>query len=81
MDPPTPWFTWAATQWAAAFNQNLVHPYPAPVARRLERQVIGWLASAFGMDGGHMVPGSSVANLTALWAARKPPWRAHGRRQ
>jgi L-2,4-diaminobutyrate decarboxylase len=24
----------------------------------------------FGMSGGHMVPGSTIANLTALWAAR-----------
>jgi L-2,4-diaminobutyrate decarboxylase len=71
MDPPTPWFAWAATQWAAAFNQNLLHPETGPVARGLERQVIAWLAPPFGMDGGHMVPGSSIANLTALWAARE----------
>jgi L-2,4-diaminobutyrate decarboxylase len=32
--------------------------------------VIGWLAPAFGMGGGHLVPGSTVTNLTALWAAR-----------
>ena len=30
-----------------------------------------WLAPAFGMDGGHVVAGSTVANLTALWAARE----------
>jgi len=70
MDPPTPWFTWAAAQWAAANNQNLLHPDVAPQMRALERTVIDWIAPAFGMSGGHLVPGSTVANLTALWAAR-----------
>ncbi|MDA8039111.1 MAG: pyridoxal-dependent decarboxylase [Actinomycetota bacterium] len=70
MDPPTPWPTWAAAQWGAAVNQNLLHPDTGPAARQLEPLVISWLAPAFGMDGGHLVPGSTVANLTALWAAR-----------
>jgi L-2,4-diaminobutyrate decarboxylase len=71
MDPPTPWVAWAGAQWAAALNQNLLHPDTAPVARELEERVVGWLAPFFGMDGGHLVPGSTVANLTALWAARE----------
>ena len=71
MDPPTPWVAWAGAQWAAALNQNLLHPDTAPVARELEERVVGWLAPFFGMSGGHLVPGSSVANLTALWAARE----------
>lgn len=71
MDPPTPWMTWAASGWAAAVNQNLLHPDTGPAARQLEPLVIGWLAPAFGMGGGHLVPGSTVANLTALWAARE----------
>ncbi len=71
MDPPTPWVAWAATLWTAALNQNLLHPETAPVARALEARAVGWLAPAFGMDGGHMVPGSTIANLTALWAARE----------
>lgn len=70
MDPPTPWFTWAAAQWAAAMNQNLLHPDVAPTMRDLEQQVITWMAPSFGMGGGHLVPGSSLATLTALWAAR-----------
>lgn len=70
MDPPTPWPTWIAHAIAASTNQNLLHPDTAPVARSLEQQVVGWLAAPFGMDGGHFVPGSSMANLTALWAAR-----------
>jgi len=32
---------------------------------------VAWLAPFFGMNGGHMTPGSTVANLTALWSARE----------
>jgi L-2,4-diaminobutyrate decarboxylase len=71
MDPPTPWLTWAMTLWNARLNQNLLHPATAPVARMIEERTVAWLAPFFGMDGGHMVPGSTVANLTALWAARE----------
>lgn len=71
MDPPTPWPSWAGALWAASLNQNLLHDDAAPVARELERSVVGWLAPFFGMDGGHLLPGSSVATLTALWAARE----------
>lgn len=70
-DPPTPWVTWATTLWNASLNQNLLHPATAPVARQLEEKVIQWLSPYFGMTGGHMTPGSSAANLTALWAARE----------
>lgn len=70
-DPPTPWVTWATTLWNASLNQNLLHPATAPVARLLEEKVIAWLCPFFGMTGGHMTPGSSAANLTALWAARE----------
>jgi L-2,4-diaminobutyrate decarboxylase len=71
MDPPTPWITWATTLWNASVNQNLLHPATAPVAREIEHRVIDWLSPFFGMSGGHMVPGSTIANLTALWAARE----------
>jgi len=70
-DPPTPWVTWATTLWNASLNQNLLHPATAPIARQLEEKVIAWLCPFFGMTGGHMTPGSSAANLTALWAARE----------
>jgi L-2,4-diaminobutyrate decarboxylase len=57
--------------WNASLNQNLLHPATAPVARKVEEKVVEWLSPYFGMDGGHMVPGSTAANLTALWAARE----------
>lgn len=71
MDPPTPAITWAASLWQVATNQNPLHPDTAPVARSLADRVIKWLVPFFGMDGGHFVPGSTIANLTALWAARQ----------
>ena len=70
MDPPTPWITWAVALWNARLNQNLLHPATAPFAREAEACVVEWLAPFFGMNGGHMTAGSSLANLTALWAAR-----------
>ena len=70
MDPPTPWITWATTLWNSRLNQNLLHPATAPFAIKAERKVIDWLAPFFGMNGGHMCSGSTVANLTALWVAR-----------
>ena len=69
MDPPTPAVAWAAALWQVATNQNLLHPDVAPAARSLSDRVVDWLAPFFGMNGGHFVPGSTVANLTALWAA------------
>ncbi|MEM8811750.1 MAG: aminotransferase class V-fold PLP-dependent enzyme [Pseudomonadota bacterium] len=71
MDPPTPWITWAMTLWNAALNQNLLHPDVAPMARVVEKRVVDWLCPAFGMKGGHMTAGSTLANLTAIWAARE----------
>lgn len=70
MDPPTPWITWATTLWNARLNQNLLHPATAPFAIEAEKKVIDWLTPFFGMNGGHMCSGSTIANLTALWAAR-----------
>jgi glutamate/tyrosine decarboxylase-like PLP-dependent enzyme len=70
MDPPTPWITWATQMWNARLNQNLLHIATSPFAKQAEDIVISWLAPYFGMDGGHMCSGSTIANLTALWAAR-----------
>jgi len=71
MDPPTPWITWAMQLWNSSTNQNLLHPDTAPVARAIETKVIDWLAPFFSQSGGHMTSGSTIANLTALWAARE----------
>ena len=71
MDPPTPTITWAVSMWNAALNQNLLHPATAPFALEAEKTVMRWVAPLFGMTGGHMTSGSTVANLTALWAARE----------
>lgn len=70
MDPPTPWITWATALWNARLNQNLLHPATAPFAIDAEKMAIEWLIPFFGMNGGHMCSGSTIANLTALWAAR-----------
>ena len=71
MDPPTAAAAQATTWWNAVLNQNLLHPDTAPAARDAEKRAVGWLAPFFGMDGGHMLPGSTLGNLTALWAARE----------
>jgi L-2,4-diaminobutyrate decarboxylase len=76
MDPPPPSITWAMHLWIASRNQNLLHPDTAPRARELERLAVDWIAPSFGMSGGHMTPGSTVANLTAIWAARERGCRA-----
>ena len=70
MDPPTATVTWLAAMWQAAMNQNQLHPDVAPSSRSLEVRLIDWLAPYFNMHGGHLVPGSTIANLTAVWAAR-----------
>ncbi|MBT6277101.1 MAG: aspartate aminotransferase family protein [Chromatiales bacterium] len=71
MDPPTPSVAWVAALWQVAANQNLLHPDAAPVAREVERRLVDWIAPFFHMDGGHLVPGSTIANFTAIWAARE----------
>jgi len=70
MNPPAPWITWAMAMWNARLNQNLLHPDTGPFAIEAEEQIIRWLIPFFGMQGGHLCAGSTLANLTALWAAR-----------
>ena len=71
MDPPI--FTSiaiAAGMMQIATNQNLLHQ---TLLRKLDNRtrVIDWSKIAFHMNGGHFVPGSTIANLTALWAAHE----------
>ncbi len=70
MDPPTPWITWATALWNASLNQNLLHEATSPFATQAEKLVIDWLSPFFKMQGGYFCSGSSLANLTGLWAAR-----------
>ena len=70
MDPPTEAISWATTLWNASLNQNLLHPATSPFASEAETACISWLAPFFGMSGGHFCSGSTLGNLTALWAAR-----------
>lgn len=70
MDPPTPWITWAMALWNASLNQNMLHDMTSPFATQAESLVLSWLAPSFGMQGGHFCAGSTIANLTGIWAAR-----------
>ena len=71
MDPPTPWITWAMALWNASLNQNMLHEMTSPFATQAEALVLSWLAPYFGMQGGHFCAGSTIANLTGIWAARE----------
>jgi len=71
MDPPPPKVAIETTRLNAEFNQNLLHPDLSPFATEAERRVVDWIANAFDMNNGHMCSGSTIANLTALWAARE----------
>jgi glutamate/tyrosine decarboxylase-like PLP-dependent enzyme len=70
MDPPTPWITWAMALWNASLNQNMLHEMTSQFATQAEAVVLSWLAPYFGMQGGHFCAGSTIANLTGIWAAR-----------
>lgn len=70
MDPPTPWITWAMALWNARLNQNMLHEMSSPFATQAEMLVLNWLTPYFGMQGGHFCAGSTIANLTGIWAAR-----------
>ncbi len=70
MDPPTPWITWAMALWDAGLNQNTLHEMTSPFATQAEARVLSWLTPSFGMQGGHFCAGSTIANLTGIWAAR-----------
>ena len=60
---------WLATAW----DQNVALPVMSPVAARLHDVVTGWLADLLGLPPGTaagFVSGASMANTTALTAAR-----------
>lgn len=71
MDPPSAPVAARMAFLVAQTNQNLLHPATSPFATEAERIVLDWIVPAFGMAWGQFCSGSSLANLTALWAARE----------
>ncbi len=63
----------AANWLAGAWDQNAALTVMSPVAAKLEEISLGWLTEIFGLPagtGGAFVTGATMANLTALAAAR-----------
>jgi glutamate/tyrosine decarboxylase-like PLP-dependent enzyme len=61
---------WLATTW----DQNAAFVATSPVAAALEEVVLGWLRSLLGLPdsaAGALVTGATMANFTALAAARR----------
>lgn len=71
MDPPSAPVAAHMAWLVAQANQNMLHPATSPFATLAEARVLDWIAPAFGMAWGQFCSGSTVANLTALWAARE----------
>jgi glutamate/tyrosine decarboxylase-like PLP-dependent enzyme len=67
--PVTVAANWLATAW----DQNSAMPVMSPIAAKLEEVALGWLVALFGLpagSGGGLVTGATMANFTALAAAR-----------
>ncbi|WP_421838141.1 pyridoxal phosphate-dependent decarboxylase family protein [Novosphingobium sp.] len=71
MDPPSAPVAARMAYFVAQANQNMLHPATSPFATLAEARVLEWIAPAFGMAWGQICSGSTLANLTALWAARE----------
>ncbi len=72
-----------ADMLAAAINPNLATWAVGPVASEIERQSVQWIAELMGYPrqaGGLLVSGGTVANITALLAARRAVLGAEIRR-
>lgn len=62
---------------AAALNQNMLAKELSPAATAVEHQVVRWFCQAAGLppeSGGTFVGGGTMANVTALLAARDRTW-------
>lgn len=71
MDPPSAEVAARMAYLVAQANQNLLHPATSPFATQAEALVLGWIVPTYGMAWGQFCSGSTLANLTALWAARE----------
>lgn len=71
MDPPSAPIAARMAFLVAQANQNMLHPATSPFATEAEQIVLNWIVPAFGMAWGQFCSGSSLANLTAIWAARE----------
>ncbi len=63
----------AANWLAAAWDQNAAFSVMSPVAAKLEEVVLGWILDVLGLpasSGGGFVTGTTMANFSALAAAR-----------
>jgi glutamate/tyrosine decarboxylase-like PLP-dependent enzyme len=63
----------AANWLASAWDQNAAFDSPAPAAALLEAVALGWMRELFGLPsecGGAFVTGATMANFSALAAAR-----------
>ena len=73
--------TLAANWLAGAWDQNAALYKPAPAVARLEQVALGWLLDLFGLPtttAGAFVTGGTMANFTALAAARHAVLRSAG---
>jgi len=73
--------TVAANWLAAAWDQNAYSPVMSPIASKLEEVALRWLVDALGLPpgtGGGFVTGATMANFTALAAARHAVLKKQG---
>ena len=71
----------AASWLAAAWDQNAFSEVSSPVGAALERVAMGWVLEALDLPsdaGAAFVTGATMANFTALAAARRAVLLAHG---
>ena len=71
----------AASWLAAAWDQNAFSEVSSPVGAALERVAAGWVLEALDLPadaGAAFVTGATMANFTALAAARRAVLLAHG---
>jgi glutamate/tyrosine decarboxylase-like PLP-dependent enzyme len=72
LKPPHP-LAWAAYATTMLLNPNNHALDGGPATARMEREAVAQLAGMFGLDPhlGHLTSSGTIANLEALWAARR----------